>query len=313
MAQDWICVFAKRLLHIHVSPMMSHAHSSSSSCLHMSVPPSSLSSLSSTSTSQITLPINKYGADPQNEEYGSVAKTNSSKGYEPNQLDNQLDNFDYSETYTAIFQNESVDIDTEPSYSFDAELDDELIRKALPSPLFTQDREEPANLRQTYHSHEESLLPAQSFFTRTSTGKPVYEPSSNLSQKNKNQIATWKTKQYQDSLWKTKRANSCRSQIWDPEARTSSRVWQKKYPGIDWNYWFSANGNWSYFYRVWAITGEINYYFKKKYQDKIGIFVKLVSGICETWKKLQKSHMLKVEELSRRKLTEDSEAVTSFF
>ena len=60
----------------------------------MSVPPSSLSSLSSTSTSQITLPINKYGADPQNEEYGSVAKTNSSKGYEPNQLDNQLDNFD---------------------------------------------------------------------------------------------------------------------------------------------------------------------------------------------------------------------------
>ena len=32
-------------------------------------------------------------------------------------------------------------------------------------------REEPANLRQAYHSHEESLLPAQSFFTRTSTGE----------------------------------------------------------------------------------------------------------------------------------------------
>ena len=30
--------------------------------------------------------------------------------------------------------------------------------------LFIQEREEPANRRQAYHSHEESLLPAQSFF-----------------------------------------------------------------------------------------------------------------------------------------------------
>ena len=63
-----------------------------------------------------------------------MAKTTSSTGYERN----VIDNFDFSETYTAIFQNESVDIDTEPSYSFDAELDDELLRKALSSPLFTQ-------------------------------------------------------------------------------------------------------------------------------------------------------------------------------
>ena len=57
-------------------------------------------------------------------------------GYEPN----QLDNFDYSETYTAIFQDESVEKDTEPSYPCDAELDDELIGKALSSPLFIQER-----------------------------------------------------------------------------------------------------------------------------------------------------------------------------
>ena len=100
-------------------------------------------------------------------------------GYEPN----QLGNFGYSETSAAIFQDESVDIETEPWYSFDAELDDELIGKALSSPLFIQEREEPANLRQTYHSHEESLLPAQPFFTRTSTVRPVYEPSSDLLQK----------------------------------------------------------------------------------------------------------------------------------
>ena len=63
-----------------------------------------------------------------------------------------------------IFQDESGDRDTEPSYLCDAELDDETIGKALSSPLFFQEREEPANWRQAYHSHEESLLQAQSSF-----------------------------------------------------------------------------------------------------------------------------------------------------
>ena len=109
----------------------------------------------------------KPKARPPNEEYCPVAIHNPLTGYEPN----QLDNFHYSEASAAIFQDESVDIDTGPSYSCDAELDDELIGKALSSPLFIQEREEPANLRQTYHSLEESLLPAQSLFTLTSTGE----------------------------------------------------------------------------------------------------------------------------------------------
>ena len=99
-------------------------------------------------------------AHPHNEEYCPVAIFNPLTGYEPN----LLDNFDYSETSAVIFQDESGDIDMEPSYSYDAELDDEIIGKALSSPFFIQEREEPANLRQAYHSHEESLLPAQSFF-----------------------------------------------------------------------------------------------------------------------------------------------------
>ena len=79
----------------------------------------------------------------------------------------------------AIQNHESVNIDTDPS-------DDELIRKALFSPLFIQEREEPAILRQAYHSREESLLPAPFFFfSHTSTERPVYEPSSDLSQKRK--------------------------------------------------------------------------------------------------------------------------------
>ena len=128
-------------------------------------------------------PSIKPNAHPQNEEYCPVSMYNPLTGYEPNQLDNQLDNFDFSETSAVVFQDESVDIDTELLYSCDAEFEDELILKALTSPLFFQERDQPANLRQTYHSHEERLLPGQLFFTPTSTGRPVHEPSSDLSQK----------------------------------------------------------------------------------------------------------------------------------
>ena len=148
-----------------------------------------------------------------------MAIHNPLTGYEPS----QLDNFDYSEASAAIFQDEPVDIDTELSYSCDAELDDELIGKALSSPLFTQEREEPANLRQAYHTREESFLPAQSLFTRTSTGRPVHEPSSDLSQIRKSS-RDLENERIRILFENTKRANSCSRQIWDAEARTSSRV-----------------------------------------------------------------------------------------
>ena len=121
----------------------------------------------------------KPSAHPHNKKYCTIAMHNPLTGYQPK----LIDNFDYSETSAMIFQDESGDIDTEPSYSCDAELDDEIIGKALSSPLFIQEREEPANLRQAYHSHEESLLPAQSLFAHTSTGRPVYEPSSSQKRK----------------------------------------------------------------------------------------------------------------------------------
>ena len=56
-----------------------------------------------------------------NEEYCTMAKNHPLTGYEPN----VLDDYHYSETSAAIFQDESGDMDTEPSYSCDAELDDE--------------------------------------------------------------------------------------------------------------------------------------------------------------------------------------------
>ena len=85
-----------------------------------------------------------------------------------------------------IFQEESGDKDTVPSYLCEAELDDETIEKALSSPLFIQEREEPADRRQAYHSYEESLLPSQSFFTHTRTGRPVHELSSCKQKKSRN-------------------------------------------------------------------------------------------------------------------------------
>ena len=113
-----------------------------------------------------------------------MAIYNPLTGYEPK----LLDDFDHSETSAKIFQDASGDIDTEPSYSCNAELDDEIIGKALFSPLFIQEREEPANRRQAYHSHEESLLPAQSFSAHTSTGRPVYELSSCPKQKSSREM-----------------------------------------------------------------------------------------------------------------------------
>ena len=108
-----------------------------------------------------------------------MARHNPLTGYEPK----LLDDFYYSETSSAIFQDESGDKDTEPSHSYDAELDDEIIGKAISSPLFIQEREEPADRRQAYHSYEESVLPAQSFFAHTSTERPVFEPCSSQKRK----------------------------------------------------------------------------------------------------------------------------------
>ena len=129
-----------------------------------------------------------------------MAMHNPLSGYEPNL-------FDYSETNAMIFQDESGDIDTEPSYSCDAEL----VGKALSSPLFIQEREEPANRRQACHSHEESSLPAQSFFAHTQVRS---DPKTNLLRlKNGNQVATWKTKESGFSLKDKKSKFSLKSEL----------------------------------------------------------------------------------------------------
>ena len=83
----------------------------------------------------------------------------------------------------------------------------------------------------------------------------MYEPSLNLSQQRKSSRDS-ENERMRIPLERQKEQILAEGHIWDPEARTASRFWQKKYPGINWNCWFSANGNWSYYYRVWAIQAR---------------------------------------------------------
>ena len=61
------------------------------------------------------------------------------------------------------------------------EISDYTIGRALSSPLFTQERENPASRRQAYHSSEESLLSSQSLSVgHVRTGRPVSDEFGSL-------------------------------------------------------------------------------------------------------------------------------------
>ena len=91
-----------------------------------------------------------------NEESGTLAENNPLTGYEPNFIDNDQ----ISET-TEIFIQEST-TDTRPQTCMTRRSTDDTVGKALSSPLFTQEREDPASRRQAYHSPKESMLSSQS-------------------------------------------------------------------------------------------------------------------------------------------------------
>ena len=111
-----------------------------------------------------------------NEESDPLVNNAPLTGYEPN----FFDDYHFSET-TEIFIQESSS-DTKRSYLHDSEISDDTIGRALSSPLFTQEREEPVDRRQAYHSFEESLLPAQSLSVCLArTGRPFDEFGSLIS------------------------------------------------------------------------------------------------------------------------------------
>ena len=108
-----------------------------------------------------------------NEECGPLVNNAPLTGYELN----FFDDYHFSETTEISIQESSSD--TRPSYFHDAEISDDTVGRALSSPLFTQEREEPAGRRQAYHSLEESLLSSESLSVcHVRTGRPVHELSS---------------------------------------------------------------------------------------------------------------------------------------
>ena len=76
------------------------------------------------------------------EESGTMAENNPLTGCEPD----FIDNYHISETTDMFIQESSSD--GRPSNLHDLEIDDYTIGMALSSPLFTQEREDPASRRQ---------------------------------------------------------------------------------------------------------------------------------------------------------------------
>ena len=108
-----------------------------------------------------------------NEESGPFANNAPLTGYEPNFFD------DNTTQRPLKFSSGVVPRHSRRSYLRDAEVSDDTIGRALSSPLFTQERQEPAGRRQAHHSLQESLLPSQSLSVcRVRTGRPVHELSS---------------------------------------------------------------------------------------------------------------------------------------
>ena len=104
-----------------------------------------------------------------------MADNNPLTGYEPN----FIDNYQISETTEISIQESSSD--SRPWNLHDTEISDYTIGRALSSPLFTQDREDPASRRQACHSPDESLLSSQSLSVgHVRTGRPVSDEFGSL-------------------------------------------------------------------------------------------------------------------------------------
>ena len=190
------------------------------------------------------------------------------------------DDFHNSETSAMIFQDESGDIDTEPSYLSDAELDDETIGKALSSPLFIQEREEPANRRQAYHSHEESLLPPSPFSHAQVWGDPY---TNQVRSKNESQVAKWKTKESGFCSKDKKSKFSLKLEPWNRNANFKP-ILIEEVSRNQLELLSLSKERLIILLLVMNNFDEINYVFMNNYQNKIGIFVKLMSKVFMRWK-----------------------------
>ena len=280
-----ICHTTLAQVFVRAISSMCHAHECLTSLrpslrsLHLSLPSSTSSSWTLTSTfsssSRSKIPL----CTSPNEETGPLVNNAPLTGYEPN----FFDDYHYSETTEIFLQDSSSD--TRPSYLHDAEISDDTIGRALSSPLFTQEREEPAGRRQAYHSLEESLLPSQSLSVcHVRTERPVHELSSlGFQASEKTQVATQKVSKSGFSL------NDKKSKFplkLEPRFRnTSSKPILIEEVFRNWLELLSlSEEKFIILLQVMNNIDEINFFFMNNYQNKIGIFVKLILRVFVRWK-----------------------------
>ena len=105
------------------------------------------------------------------------------------------------------------------------------------------------------------------------------DPKTNLVRlKNGNQVARWKTKE-SGFFWNDKKANSRWSQNWDREATNFKPILIDEVSRNWLELLALSEGKLIMILQVMNNAGKINYYFKNNYQNKIEIFVKLVSSL----------------------------------
>ena len=199
-------------------------------------------------------------------------------GYGPN----FFDDYHFSET-TEIFIQESSS-DTRPWYLHDSEISDDTIGRALSSPLFTQEREEPAGRRQACHSSKESLLSSQSVSVgHVRTGRPVNEFGSLITSVSENPCRDSENEQIRILL---ERQRSKFSLIAEQRLRdTSSKPILTEEVFEKWKELSSLN-------EVRQIVllketnnfDEINNFFTNNYWNKIENVVKLMRKVSMRWK-----------------------------
>ena len=196
VSSAWCCwLDTLRISTLHSSPSLSSSFSFSWSV--------------SSSSMWVGLERNPMRASA-NEELGTLVGNNPLTSYEPNFFDDDQ----ISET-TEKFIQESFS-DSRPSNLHGLEIDDYTIGRALSSPLFTQEREDPASRRQVYHSSDESLLSSQTLSVgHVRTRRHVDEFGSLIFNVRENPRRDWKNKQLKFLLDRHKERTlaDCRAKI----------------------------------------------------------------------------------------------------
>ena len=166
----------------------------------------------------------------------------------------------------------------------DSEISDYTIGRALSSPLFIQEREGPADRRQAYHSLEESLLSSQSLCVgHVRTVRPVDEFGSPISSVRENPCRDSENEQIRILLERQKEQilADCGAEIQKHEFQTDydRRSIQKLNGVIE-----SQRGETNRIVAGDAQLRRDQQHLHENYQNKIGIFVKLMRKVSRRWK-----------------------------